>query len=238
MVLLCGLVTLAGAFLALAKATEDVTQRNGLETTDAANLHWFTSHRTPTLIHLARSVTDIGNPFVLAFISMLAGLLLWRVGQRLFVVVAPGASLVLASSAATIGKIIVNRSRPPIPLHLITETDASFPSGHATEATALFITLALIVAVFVLRRTLTRVAVVAAAVTGSASVSLSRLVLGVHWPSDVIAGAMAGLVIALGITVLAVFVDALGPSDWAVHRSQRVWSFVNLRHRGPALHTT
>src|SRR5207253_5320499 len=95
-------------------------------------------------------------PLTLAMVVIFAAVVLWLRGQRLLLALAPGLAFGLAGVGAAFGKIVVGRSRPPVPLHLITESDPSFPSGHATEATAVFVTLALVVSVFVLRRPISR----------------------------------------------------------------------------------
>jgi undecaprenyl-diphosphatase len=97
-------------------------------------------------------------------------------------------------------------------LHLIAESDPSFPSGHATEATAVFVTLALVVAVFVLRRPIVRAATVLGAGLLSVAIGVSRLVLGVHWPSDVLAGWALGAGTALAVTLVASLIAHVAPA--------------------------
>jgi undecaprenyl-diphosphatase len=99
-------------------------------------------------------------------------------------------------------KSVVGRHRPPLPLHLVTENNASYPSGHATDATAFFVTLALIVAIFVLRKPLLRAAAILAAGFLAAGIGISRLILGVHWPTDVLAGWTLGLASALIVAIV------------------------------------
>jgi undecaprenyl-diphosphatase len=194
---------LAGSVGALAVTTEDVTQHNGLSTSDASHLRFFVDHRGHQLVQAARLVTEAGAAPVLALLAVVvAGVLWWR-GARLVVAVAPGMALGLAGAAAAMGKQIIGRERPPAGLRLLSETEPSFPSGHATDSTAFYLTLALVVAVFVFRRPLARVSAVVAGVVLSAAIGVSRLVLGVHWPTDVLAGWALGTTAAV-IVVLAV----------------------------------
>jgi undecaprenyl-diphosphatase len=209
--LLGGLVALAGSALVFGAMTEDVARHNGMSLHDATDLRFFTLHRDAFVVHVARVATEVGSVPVMIAIALLAGFLLWRHGERLVVAIAPLGSLVLAAALASVVKMIVDRSRPPVALHLVTESDASFPSGHATNSAALFMTLGLIAAVFVLRRPLARVAVVVAAGLLASSVAVSRLVLGVHWPSDVIAGMALGLTCALVVTMAAAVFARLEP---------------------------
>jgi membrane-associated phospholipid phosphatase len=138
---------------------------------------------------------------VLFAVAVIAGALLWFRGLRLVLAIAPTVALAVAVVAAGVTKAIVGRTRPPAPLHLVSESDASFPSGHATHSAAVFLTVALVVAVFVLRRPIPRLASLVAAAMLTGMVGVSRLVLGVHWPSDVLAGWALGTAVALGVSV-------------------------------------
>jgi len=122
-------------------------------------------------------------------------------------------SLGAAGVAAAIGKSLVGRSRPPIGLRLVNETEPSFPSGHTTDATALYLALALVVAVVVFRRPLARILVVTGAGLLAGMIGLSRLELGVHWPTDVMAGWTLGTTIALAVTITAAGASNLAPGD-------------------------
>jgi membrane-associated phospholipid phosphatase len=198
-----GMVALGGTIGLLGGVTEDVTRHNGLSSTDPARLRWFIDHRPQALVSVARVLSELASPLLLVLVAVVAAGVLWYRGQRLLLAVAPGIAFGLAGLAAGVGKLIVGRNRPPMSLHLVPESDPSFPSGHATESMALFMTLALLVAVFVLRKPIARAAVVLTAGLLSFAVGAGRLVLGVHWPSDVIAGWALGATIALTVTLLA-----------------------------------
>src|SRR3954469_13263866 len=126
-------VALVGCFTMMAVATEDVTQHNGLSTSDPSHLRFFVEHRSPALVDLAKVVTDLGSVAILGPLAVLAMCILWWRGARLIVAVAPAASLALAATAASLTKAIVGRARPPAAVRLVTETQPSFPSGHATD---------------------------------------------------------------------------------------------------------
>ncbi len=207
-----GMAALAGTLIVFGGVTEDVTRHNGLSSTDPAHLRWFIEHRPAALVSAARVATNVGSPIALAIVAVGAAVLLWMRGQRLLLALAPGIALGLAGLAAAVGKVIVGRGRPPVPLHLIAESDPSFPSGHATDAAAVYVTLALVVAVFVLRGPIVRVAVVFGAGLLSLAVGASRLVLGVHWPSDVIAGLALGAATALAVTLVAGLTSRIVPN--------------------------
>jgi undecaprenyl-diphosphatase len=111
--------------------------------------------------------------------------------------------LAVAATFVEMLELVVGRHGPPLSWHLVAENDASFPSGHATDSAAFFVALALIVAVFVVRRPLARAMVVVASGLLAASIGISRLILGVHWPTDVLAGWALGLACAVVVAMVA-----------------------------------
>ena len=141
----------------------------------------------------------------------MVGALLWWRGLHLALALAPAFALGIAGAAVGVIKAVVGRARPPVALHLVRESDTSFPSGHATDSTAVFVAVALVVALFVLRRPLVRAVTVAGAALLSGAIGASRLVLGVHWPTDVLAGLALGLATSLVVTMAATAVTRLTP---------------------------
>jgi undecaprenyl-diphosphatase len=139
---------------------------------------------TPAMIEVARSMSHFGEHAQgWAAISAL-GALTMRKHRRDWVLVGVGA--VAAHAAAIAIKLVVRRKRPNHPavaVNVGTPSALSFPSAHATSSTA--------AAMLLCRATRSRLplAVVPA-------MALSRLVLGVHYPTDVLAGAAVGAVVA------------------------------------------
>jgi membrane-associated phospholipid phosphatase len=220
-----GVLTLAGSLAVFGGATEDVTQHNGLATHDAARLRLFTIHRSDLVVRISKVLSAIGDPPVLAVVALLAGLLFWRRGLRLAVALAPTLALGVSAVAVGLTKTIVGRARPPVSLHLVTESDASFPSGHATDSAAVFVTIALVLAVFVFRRPIARLVSVVAAGSLAAAIGTSRLILGVHWPSDVLAGLALGLGLSLAVTITAgLFATLTPPPAEQSTRRRRSWA--------------
>ena len=164
-------------------------------------------------MQVAHIASNFGNAAIVALVAIGAALLLWRRGAPAVVAAAPAIALGVAALLADVAKRLVDRGRPPVSLRLVVEGEPSFPSGHATNATAVYLTLGLVLAVFVFRRPLSRIAVVAGAASLAAAVGASRLVLGVHWPSDVLAGWALGTVVALSATIAATLVICIMPTD-------------------------
>jgi membrane-associated phospholipid phosphatase len=137
----------------------------------------------PTWLSFMRNVTRLGDTLTVVVVDVtLFAVCLWRSRRRtaLFVaVVAVGVWVV-----RLVLRELVGRARPDVALWPV--SGLSFPSGHATNSAAMA---ALIVVVcWPLLRRAGRIAVVVAAVICAVSVGLSRVVGGVHWPSDVIGG--------------------------------------------------
>ncbi|MCP9276461.1 phosphatase PAP2 family protein [Mycolicibacterium arenosum] len=158
--------------------------------TDQFVLAWFVSHRSPVLDQLALAVTNAFGPAETAVaavvVAVIAGCVL-RSRRSGFVVIG---TIGGASAACWLIKQVVARPRPAIALQETLETDYSFPSGHVTGAAALLgmcIAVTWLVGHVVMTRWVTAVAV-----TLFCAVSLSRMYLGVHWLTDVIAGTLLG----------------------------------------------
>lgn len=137
----------------------------------------------PALIEAARVFTFLGQPPVLITLSLIAAAWLWwRHGLAYALVVA--VVTLAGRGVAEIQKYAVGRSRPAIVPHLVHEHTPSFPSGHATSSMIVFLTLAVVLSA----ESRWRRAAIATAVVPSILIGLSRPMLGVHWPSDVVAG--------------------------------------------------
>ncbi|HVS02499.1 MAG TPA: phosphatase PAP2 family protein [Thermoanaerobaculia bacterium] len=143
----------------------------------------------------ARDVTALGGSTVLTLVTAaVAGYLaLRRSGlAALLVVAAWGGGL----AWSRLIKLLVSRPRPSAVPHLVEVTSASWPSGHAMQAAAVYLALATIVAALDPRRAV-KLHVMAVALGITLLVGASRVVLGVHYPSDVLAGWLGGVLWAL-----------------------------------------
>jgi undecaprenyl-diphosphatase len=147
------------------------------------------------LVGAMRDLTALGSaPVLLIFGLAVAGALLAR---RQF------HALVLLL-AATLGAELLNaalkgffqRARPDLDLHLTEVRSLSFPSGHAMESAAIYLTLAALLSRLVQARAL-KLYFLGLAVFLTFVVGMSRVYLGVHYPSDVLAGWTMGLAWAL-----------------------------------------
>jgi undecaprenyl-diphosphatase len=143
---------------------------------------------SPALVDFAKGLSAIGQLPVLLTIGL--GCLLWlwwknrgRAGLLLLAAALAGRSL------AELQKYEIGRVRPDIEPHLVLVKTSSFPSGHATSSMIFGLTVALALAA----GTRWERAAVAFAILLSLLIGTSRVMLGVHWPSDVIGGWAFGL---------------------------------------------
>jgi undecaprenyl-diphosphatase len=229
--LAAGLAVLAFTTVVFSGVTEDVARRNGLAARDLAHLRWFTRYRSDAFVSVGNVLSAVGSVAVLGAVAVIAAVVLWRHGVPLVAAVAPGIALGIAGISTAVGKTLVTHNHPPLGMHLIPETDASFPSGHATDATAVYVTLALVVAIFVLRRPLLRCACVLSSALLAGAVGVSRLVLGVHWPTDVLAGWSLGISVALVITIAASLTPRLADQHGATRNRDPLARFAGVMTR-------
>ena len=141
----------------------------------------------PALIVVARVFTFLGEPTVLIGAGVLVAGWLWHLGRSRF---ALGLLLVvlIGRGLTEAQKYWIARARPTLEPHLVIVKTSSFPSGHATSSMIFYLTLALALAPPRWRRPAAALAVLLSLLIG-----ISRVMLGVHWPSDVIGGWSFGL---------------------------------------------
>lgn len=142
-----------------------------------------------------RDITSLGSTVVLLLITAAAVLylgLIRRWTDGLFVLVAVGGGQLLSSLL----KFGIERPRPDLVSHLAEVHTMSFPSGHAMLSAVTYLTLGSLLARLAPGRA-AKIYVLAVAVLATLLVGISRVYLGVHWPSDVLAGWCAGFAWAL-----------------------------------------
>ena len=213
--LLAGLLLLAAgvqAFLAIAdEVSEGETRRLDLAVLLALRSHGdpSTPLGPPWLTTAAMDVTALGSVTVLSLMvlfvaGLFAALRRWREAGML--VLAAGGGVALSQGL----KALFGRARPDAALHLVDAINASFPSGHAMLSAVVWLTLGALTARFVQRRRVKLFALAGAAVV-TLLVGISRVYLGVHWPSDVLAGWSLGAAWALAWWLAAQAVDRRWP---------------------------
>ena len=158
---------------------------------DDAVLRWMQHHQAPWLEAFMVEVTMLGTWIVVLSIVSIAALFLWLTRHRY------SAVLLLVAAAGGIGlnnilKVGFSRPRPHVFEWGTTVASWSFPSGHAMSATVVYVTVAYLAA-RLQKRHVARLATLSIAAVIVATICFSRLYLGVHYPSDVLAGVIIGL---------------------------------------------
>lgn len=149
----------------------------------------------------AGDLTALGSVTVLTLIVLgVAGLFMALKRRR------EAVWLVLTAAGGTaisqVLKHVFNRERPPLFLHSVEVMNPSFPSGHAMLSAVIYLTLGALIARFARTRRVKAYAM-AWAVLLTVLVGCSRVYLGVHWPTDVLAGWCLGALWAIAVWLLA-----------------------------------
>jgi undecaprenyl-diphosphatase len=157
---------------------------------------------------VARDITSLGGTAVLVLLTVAALgylLLVRKWSAAIFVAV----SIVGGTLISTALKHIFDRPRPDVVPHAVEVTSASFPSGHAMLAMTTFLTLGAVLAEVQPTRS-SRVYLISWAVLLALLVGTSRVYLGVHWPTDVLAGWCVGSAWALLCGSVALWLQRRG----------------------------
>jgi undecaprenyl-diphosphatase len=143
----------------------------------------------------ARDVTALGGFTVLTLVTVLATVLLTMHGRRRQAAIFAG-SVVAAQVTVDVLKGLFGRARPELVPHHDLVYSHSFPSGHSAMTPVVYLTLAAIVAAGDDRRSV-RWLIVGTAAALTVAVGVSRIYLGVHWPTDVLGGWGLGMAMAV-----------------------------------------
>ena len=149
-------------------------------------------------ILLLRNPADLSDPigFTLVTVTTVVGVLAFVFHGRLRHALVLAGAVLLSWMSSETTKLLYGRERPDLVPHGAYVYSGSFPSGHSTMAAATFLTLAILIASLEPKRR-TKALVYGLALLVLVTVGLSRVYLGVHWPSDVLAGWTLGAVWAL-----------------------------------------
>ena len=155
---------------------------------------WVADHASA--LELARWVTHVGDPWVVTAVTVTVALVLLarrRLTDALLVLVIRLLAVLLSGGM----KLLVDRPRPADVPALTHVTTASFPSGHALGSAALWATVGWLLSTGRGARVGRVVALVVPLLVGA-----SRVLLGVHFPSDVVAGLLLGWLVVGATTAL------------------------------------
>lgn len=180
---------------------ENVFEGDGITVADSPVLRFFAAHRQPWSISAAQVITGMGSPLGAAVTAVVVGVAL-AVLRRSWLPL-----LVLVLAASGIGlinmtvKLLVSRSRPPEALAVVGEESFSFPSGHTIGTTVVWLLSAWLISRVLINRSV-RIVVWTIALLFVVAVGTTRVFLGVHYPSDVLAGWALGAAWAVTIALV------------------------------------
>jgi len=188
---LVGGVTIAIACTWLFVELASHVQSGATQTFDEAVMRWMGAHRIEWIERSLLEITALGTGLVVMMIVVVSALFLIATQHRF------SAFLLLVASA---GGIVLNavlkstfdRPRPQLFEWLTEPSSSSFPSGHAMSSAIVYFTVAYLIARLEKRRWM-RVVTIITSLLLVLLISVSRLYLGVHYPSDVLAGMIIGL---------------------------------------------
>ncbi len=185
------LVLVIGGINLFIELTDDL-QEGDLAAIDTQVTEYIVSFRTPARTEFFTWITHIGDIYgylIIGSIFILVSALIfksWKYIAQISVV------LILATLSNMILKRFIDRARPDIE-HLVSVETLSYPSGHAMSAMAFYGFLIYLVYRFKISRALKLLAI-AFLIFLILSIGVSRIYLGVHFPSDIAGGFIAGFI--------------------------------------------
>ncbi len=198
---LIALVLATGAVLAFLQLADEMVEGE----TDALDRQLVLSLRTPgdlnnpigshNVEEAVRDVTALGGTTLVVVVT-LVGVLAFAFHRRYRHAVVLAVTVLLGTLSSNLTKAFFERPRPDLVPHEVVVYSGSFPSGHSTMAATTYLTLAMLVSSLEPRRR-TKALVYGLAGVVLVGVGFSRIYLGVHWPSDVLAGWCLGAAWAL-----------------------------------------
>lgn len=174
---------------------------------DTAIREWFYSIRTPWLTEVVKAITFMGNTntivtlcVLLLVVPLVKGKFGLQITKKVGIPIA--ATAIIGSAINKTIKHTILRPRPDVSLHLIEQGGWSFPSGHSISGLLMYGLLAWLIRRYVKDKSVANAATVILTMLWI-GVGLSRIYLGVHYPTDVLGGWMLGMVIMM-VTIMVI----------------------------------
>ncbi|MBP7722881.1 MAG: phosphatase PAP2 family protein [Alphaproteobacteria bacterium] len=196
-----------GSFFAFSKLASEILEGEGrvIDTKILLLMRDANDHNNPLGPHwveeIMRDITSMGGITMLTFITLASALYLFLINKK-------GLMVYLLATVST-GVVFINllkigfdRPRPDLIPHDVVTYTASFPSGHSLISAVVYLTLGSLLAEIQPRVQL-KIYIISLAAFITLLVGISRIYLGVHWPSDVLAGWFGGAAWACMFWIIA-----------------------------------
>ena len=188
-----GMTISIGALWLFGYITENVIHHPSLMHFDVMLLQWFHGHATKSGINIFAAISFLGSPVILTLLG--TSIAVSFAVKRAWILFAGWiAALVGAGVLDKFLKQAVQRPRPPYAIAVLHINSFSFPSGHAMASLIAYGMTAYVATILCAQRRSLRIAIAFGATVLILFIGVSRLYLGVHYFSDVIAGYAAGTV--------------------------------------------
>ena len=181
-------VAALGLFAAIA---EDVIHHDRLNQFDVTLLNWVQARATPAGYVIAEAISLLGSPVALTLLALGVGVLI-AARQEWILLAGWLAALAGGGLLDALLKLAIRRPRPPDAARFLPHASWSFPSGHAMVSLVAYGMLAYLLVLLWAHRRSVQLSVVLGAALLVVAIGMSRLYLGVHHFSDVVAGYAAG----------------------------------------------
>lgn len=236
-VFLAASVLMVGLVLGLGAAI--VVHHNPVDWVDRSVLNQAVAHRSPARTTAVAGITNLFGPAWVATWTVIAAVALWLYDKNLRRGAIVLATVVVAGAVGAVLKWCFDRPRPPFIAQAATyEASKSFPSGHVTGTTALVLALALVLTATSVP--VVRILAICIAAAISVLAAATRLYLGVHWFSDVLAAIVLAAAVALVIPpAVAAGADRLqsrGPARLRPYFAAPPMPIATARHRQEETH--
>lgn len=178
----------------------DLVNTDGVKKFDDSIFEFFISRRTPFLTNYFTFVTNLGDVQGYLIVTGLAGLVSfiyfkkWKFMVQIVFVIA------ISSLSNLVLKRFINRARPELE-HMVTVESLSYPSGHAMAAMAFYGFVAYLFYKLKIRKSI-KYSIITILIILILSIGMSRIYLGVHFPSDILGGFTAGAIWVIFCAVL------------------------------------
>ncbi len=166
---------------------------------DTAVREWFYSIRSPWLTEVVKGITFMGNTKTIIALCIVF-LIIPKLTRKFGLPIA--AAAIVGAGINKIIKHVMMRPRPDVSLHLIEQGGWSFPSGHSISGLLMYGLLAWLIRRYVKDKRIANIATVLLTLLWI-GVGLSRIYLGVHYPTDVLGGWTLGMAVMM-VTITVV----------------------------------